>query len=178
MDLSGSECSSGCESGWTVYLDRLTNSASDTYLMPGGTVGEVGDDLSMVSDASSRPPESSTKYYYGSAKDGKRNDDDDSSRKGKNKDSCLNDTATSPVLHRFEARSLSIDRNLADLSIKTSTDLRWVLQGNAGAPPLPHRSRGYEFSDENLTGFSKGETASKKHTSLFKSSTKGGKSGQ
>ncbi|TKY51047.1 hypothetical protein E2542_SST22555 [Spatholobus suberectus] len=70
MNTFGSECSSGCESGWTLYLEHpfLDQNASHR----GGTEGfsheeehkdkrfkdeDSGEeDLSMVSDASSGPP--------------------------------------------------------------------------------------------------------------------------
>ncbi|XP_038905216.1 protein SOB FIVE-LIKE 6-like [Benincasa hispida] len=70
MDLLGSECSSGCESGWTLYLEQsfLSHGGPDQivgcteeYWNARGTQeeeeeeGEV-EDLSMVSDASSGPP--------------------------------------------------------------------------------------------------------------------------
>ncbi|KAK3000505.1 hypothetical protein RJ639_022313 [Escallonia herrerae] len=64
MNISTSECSSGCESGWTMYLDQSSNSG-DRYRRTGGeggrsrgrngNVGEEDEDLSMVSDASSGP---------------------------------------------------------------------------------------------------------------------------
>ncbi|KEH44012.1 hypothetical protein MtrunA17_Chr1g0207011 [Medicago truncatula] len=69
MSAFDSECSSGCESGWTLYLEH---SYEDTRFI-GGTEGYYGnqhkdkrvtneyseegvEDLSMVSDASSGPP--------------------------------------------------------------------------------------------------------------------------
>ncbi|CAJ2630407.1 unnamed protein product [Trifolium pratense] len=67
MSAYDSECSSGCESGWTLYLEH---SYGDTKYI-GGTEGYYGkhkdkrvtneysegvEDLSMVSDASSGPP--------------------------------------------------------------------------------------------------------------------------
>ncbi|GAU14972.1 hypothetical protein TSUD_47670 [Trifolium subterraneum] len=67
MSAYDSECSSGCESGWTLYLEH---SYGDTRYI-GGTEGYYGEhkdkrvtneysegveDLSMVSDASSGPP--------------------------------------------------------------------------------------------------------------------------
>ncbi|XP_051150993.1 protein SOB FIVE-LIKE 5-like [Andrographis paniculata] len=69
MNLSGSECSSGCESGWTRYLNHFSN-CGDPYnnnnSRSRGFVDEKGvyidddydddEDLSMVSDASSGPP--------------------------------------------------------------------------------------------------------------------------
>ncbi|XP_020238485.1 uncharacterized protein LOC109817594 isoform X2 [Cajanus cajan] len=66
MNTFGSECSSGCESGWTLYLERsfLNQNASSHR---GATEEEHKDkrfkhedsgeeDLSMLSDASSGPP--------------------------------------------------------------------------------------------------------------------------
>lgn len=67
MNAFGSECSSGCESGWTVYLEQslLTQNGSHR---DNGFYGEckeirvqdeeeaMEEDLSMVSDASSGPP--------------------------------------------------------------------------------------------------------------------------
>ncbi|EXB41837.1 hypothetical protein L484_005063 [Morus notabilis] len=73
MNLLDSECSSGCESGWTLYLEQ-------SFLSPNSKNGESGnfcknighdkekgikedqeeeeeEDLSMVSDASSGPPQ-------------------------------------------------------------------------------------------------------------------------
>lgn len=72
MDLLGSECSSGCESGWTLYLEQSFLSHGGSDRMVGGEGGfcdgywkakaseeeeeEEVEDLSMVSDASSGPP--------------------------------------------------------------------------------------------------------------------------
>lgn len=70
MDLLGSECSSGCESGWTLYLEHsfLSHGGSDHivgresgfcdgYWKAKATEEEEEvEDLSMVSDASSGPP--------------------------------------------------------------------------------------------------------------------------
>ncbi|XP_073272877.1 protein SOB FIVE-LIKE 5-like isoform X1 [Primulina huaijiensis] len=68
MNISTSECSSECESGWTMYLDQTSNStdrftrdfsknweenAADSYAYQDQ---EDDEDLSMVSDASSGPP--------------------------------------------------------------------------------------------------------------------------
>lgn len=68
MNISPSQCgSSGCESGWTFYLDQSsyysqTQPPNEEYVGKGGRImaeeaAEV--DLSMVSDASSGP-----KHYY------------------------------------------------------------------------------------------------------------------
>ncbi|KAF5955496.1 hypothetical protein HYC85_008352 [Camellia sinensis] len=73
MNASTSECSSGCESGWTMYLDDYDHQSSysaDQFKKNGGRdVSEdcgyksanvedfdEDEDLSMVSDASSGPP--------------------------------------------------------------------------------------------------------------------------
>lgn len=62
MDLSSaSQCSSGCESGWTLYLDQSSYSKNQYYNLGGivskgnNEVEEEEEDLSMVSDASSGP---------------------------------------------------------------------------------------------------------------------------
>ncbi|KAK9129712.1 hypothetical protein Sjap_010199 [Stephania japonica] len=76
MDGFSSECSSGCESGWTMYLDH-SGSPNHFDRDDGGIIGSGGfqcqgykgkdveqeeeeeedeEDLSMVSDASSGPP--------------------------------------------------------------------------------------------------------------------------
>ncbi|KAI4375063.1 hypothetical protein MLD38_012975 [Melastoma candidum] len=64
MSLSASQCSKGCESGWTVYLDE-SSSHFPVESNGGGKKSKADDDdeeeeeeenLSMVSDASSGPP--------------------------------------------------------------------------------------------------------------------------
>ncbi|KAL9271242.1 SOB FIVE-LIKE 5-like protein [Drosera capensis] len=89
MDYSGSECSSGCESGWTSYFDESTHSpnqlqkgkskksAHENHKVGGRNSicyhnggkhdedeEEEEEDLSMVSDASSGPPTHSKDFYY------------------------------------------------------------------------------------------------------------------
>lgn len=88
MDYSGSEWSSGCESGWTSYFDESTHSPnplqkgkSNKSAHENHKVGrnsilyhnggkheedeeEEEEDLSMVSDASSGPPTHSQDFYY------------------------------------------------------------------------------------------------------------------
>ncbi|KAL3514429.1 hypothetical protein ACH5RR_027146 [Cinchona calisaya] len=67
MNISTSEYSSGCASGWTMYLDPFPNSADqcnrkmpfDNYSHSKGAYvneDEEDEDLSMLSDASSGPP--------------------------------------------------------------------------------------------------------------------------
>ncbi|KAL0361077.1 UNVERIFIED_CONTAM: hypothetical protein Sradi_3792200, partial [Sesamum radiatum] len=83
MNTSTSGCSSGCESGWTMYLDQLSNSTDQyrraflqNYKEKGEHVSreaEEAEDLSMVSDASSGPPHlhehyaGENQYYAGYA---------------------------------------------------------------------------------------------------------------
>lgn len=67
MNVLASECTSGCESGWTLYLEQ-SNFAShrNTNKFVDGKAGiceqdfqhcdDEEEDLSMVSDASSGPP--------------------------------------------------------------------------------------------------------------------------
>ncbi|KAK4352205.1 hypothetical protein RND71_027723 [Anisodus tanguticus] len=78
MNISGSECSSGCESGWTMYLDQLSNSADQynrrniTYNHEIYGMGKTeyvdedqeDEDMSMVSDASSGPPHFHEDYCF------------------------------------------------------------------------------------------------------------------
>ncbi|KAG8377548.1 hypothetical protein BUALT_Bualt08G0044600 [Buddleja alternifolia] len=71
MNISSTsdQCSSGCESGWTRYLDQLSNSTDiphtkKDYVTNYKGVSQYDDeDLSMVSDASSAPPH----YSYASS---------------------------------------------------------------------------------------------------------------
>ncbi|GAU29504.1 hypothetical protein TSUD_115260 [Trifolium subterraneum] len=79
MDAVGSECSSGCESGWTLYLDHSFN-ASQSHTPSFGCYEETTkhkledsdeEDLSMVSDASSGPPHSDSYFnaqHYSASK--------------------------------------------------------------------------------------------------------------
>ncbi|GLT93920.1 hypothetical protein SLE2022_116890 [Rubroshorea leprosula] len=67
MDISDSQCGSGCESGWTLYLDQsslkskwwsFSGVVDEDYGGKGARVKYVEEgeeDLSMVSDASSGP---------------------------------------------------------------------------------------------------------------------------
>lgn len=55
MSISASESSSGCESGWTLYLDQ-SSSIPATQWQKAKLEDENDEDLSMVSDASSGPP--------------------------------------------------------------------------------------------------------------------------
>ncbi|CAI9781833.1 unnamed protein product [Fraxinus pennsylvanica] len=57
--FANSECRSGCESGWTLYLEHSSSSFSRYSVAKRVKVEDddvENDDLSMVSDASSGPP--------------------------------------------------------------------------------------------------------------------------
>ncbi|KAK6792667.1 hypothetical protein RDI58_011748 [Solanum bulbocastanum] len=80
MNISGSECSSGCESGWTMYFDQFSadqyNNRRDIrhnnnpygfnykteYVS--NEDQEEDEDMSMVSDASSGPPHFHEDYCF------------------------------------------------------------------------------------------------------------------
>ncbi|KAE8659172.1 hypothetical protein F3Y22_tig00116964pilonHSYRG00247 [Hibiscus syriacus] len=60
MNTSASQCGSGCESGWTYYLDQSSYSQTRYQKFSGNfAVDDEEQDLSMVSDASSGP-----RHYY------------------------------------------------------------------------------------------------------------------
>lgn len=124
MDLSASECSSGCESGWTRYLDQFSNT-TDPYGRgfgegKGEYVDEEQDDenLSMVSDASSGPPHfqeyqnyAFENQSYGScpsvSEEKKKNKQKSRAKetRGKKQQSLSfdDDTASSPICHFSQA---------------------------------------------------------------------------
>ncbi|KAK4428678.1 hypothetical protein Salat_1167600 [Sesamum alatum] len=167
MNTSTSGCSSGCESGWTMYLDQLSNSTDPyrrAFLHNYKGIGEQinreddeeAEDLSMVSDASSGPPHlheqhyaGENQYYGGYACSGPENKTSKSTktkapRIKKQQNLCLDDTASSSVFH--------------------------FSQDNV-APPENHNSV------EHVPGFSQGESVQKKQFGFFKSSKKGKSSG-
>ncbi|PIN03231.1 hypothetical protein CDL12_24252 [Handroanthus impetiginosus] len=155
MNISTSECSSGCESGWTMYLDQRSTNSTDPYFreQKGATFVNEDDqedeDLSMVSDASSGPPHChhyenypvQTHYYdyQSSVSEDKRKSKQKSTKTKEEKQNnlCLDDTASSPIFH--------------------------YSQDNV-PPPDNHKSSGSHFE---------GESKQKKHLGFFKSSTKG-----
>lgn len=123
MNISTSDCSSGCESGWTTYLDHSSYSADQfhrgDYTSKRANVGvqhniDEDEDLSMVSDASSGPrqlnEEDDESYndrgYFGYASSASEQRKASKQKKkikehrGKQsqKNSYLDDTASSPVL--------------------------------------------------------------------------------
>ncbi|CAK9155440.1 unnamed protein product [Ilex paraguariensis] len=183
MNISTSECSSGCESGWTMYLDQSSNSADqcDRVGFPindedcrskGENVveeeEEEDEDLSMVSDASSGPPQfhengdffydTSSHFCFASSTSEQANKRKQKTRikNGvKQQNSYLDDTASSPFL--------SFSKNI-DLS-NNEASMRGV-QG---------------VSQDSSATHSKGKSALKKHFGFLKSSGPGkevsGKSG-
>lgn len=93
----GSGCSSGCESGWTIYLGQSNYLCDSVYNTK--NVEEDDDDMSMVSDASSGPPhvqqqeqECNTDGFGGC----KRQEVVKESRKINDLPCFLDDTASSP----------------------------------------------------------------------------------
>lgn len=124
MNTSTSECSSGCESGWTMYLDQLSNSTDPcrsaflhNYKGKGEHVHNYEDeeDLSMVSDASSGPPHPHENYagenqhyayaYSSVSEDRKKKSKTKDSRIKKQHNLCLDDTASSSVFLFSQASS-------------------------------------------------------------------------
>nr|GMC89598.1 digestive organ expansion factor homolog [Ipomoea batatas] len=99
--FDNSECSSGCESGWTVYLENSIMAPYSSYnngnefLRGKARVNgeeEEEEDLSMVSDASSGPPQVVAEEDYG-------NDSHGWLQNLKEKASMLDDTASSPIFN-------------------------------------------------------------------------------
>lgn len=121
MNISASECSSGCESGWTTYFDdHLSNSVGQYPKVVshkngrrrGVSVYEEDEDMSMVSDASSGPRhyheegyfyDESGYYSYQNTEKKKNIKKVKEQRDAGNKqqDSCFDDTASSPFLSYY-----------------------------------------------------------------------------
>ncbi|KAK6130812.1 hypothetical protein DH2020_035453 [Rehmannia glutinosa] len=116
MNLSNSEYSSGCESGWTMYLDQLSNiSTNDPFVTNFEGKKSVNEDyededLSMVSDASSGPPH----YFHEYDEKIKKKSREKSKTKEtiinkakKQHNLCLDDTASSPVFDFSQGESIT-----------------------------------------------------------------------
>lgn len=110
--MSSSECSSGCESGWTTYLDQTSTAAYQYDKSHWRSIGlnvdhqnHETEDLSMVSDASSGPRymydggDDSSAYFSASVSslDQEKNKQTTVMKDKKLQDTCLDDTASSPV---------------------------------------------------------------------------------
>ncbi|KAM3199950.1 protein SOB FIVE-LIKE 5 [Capsicum annuum] len=102
----GSECTSACESGWTMYLDEFSYSSDQYNGVKGTSIYDsrgksayADEDLSMVSDASSGPPhnfhEDKEFYCEENTKVNQRRKIKEQS--GKKQNLYLDDTASSPV---------------------------------------------------------------------------------
>lgn len=118
-NMSTSECSSGCESGWTTYLDHSSVSAYQYDKSYWRSMGlnvdqqvQETEDLSMVSDASSGPryvyDEDNSSAYFSASGSGLVLEQQERTKKQKNKmkgmkneDAFLDDTASSPVFKVF-----------------------------------------------------------------------------
>ncbi|XP_012851668.1 PREDICTED: uncharacterized protein LOC105971365 [Erythranthe guttata] len=120
MNVSNnSECSNGCESGWTMYWNQLSNnSTSDLYTADFATQSKLGyyqqqqeegdEDLSMVSDASSAAPPhlkhaALPEYIKKKSKNKitrkQKETRPDYNKKQNHHSFCLDDTATSSIFH-------------------------------------------------------------------------------
>ncbi|KAI0523434.1 hypothetical protein KFK09_005829 [Dendrobium nobile] len=123
-----SECSSGCQSGWTLYLCQSHDSPSTSTLPSGRDVSvheDEEEDLSMLSDASSGPPHGTEEtcinfYYCSNDRDGRlstfarngvskrRKAEEEKLQKQRRlqeNSSFLDDTASSPLLCFSEVTS-------------------------------------------------------------------------
>lgn len=111
MVAADSECSSGCESGWTLYLENSflpcckDNNFEDEKSLKQKEEETEEEDLSMVSDASSGPPNFHQEeeyghkiingsHYYAPITNPKRQKAKDKKQK---QISVLDDTASSPI---------------------------------------------------------------------------------
>ncbi|GAA0158887.1 hypothetical protein Leryth_025267 [Lithospermum erythrorhizon] len=115
MNLSNSECSSGCESGWTMYFNQYseeTMRSKGDYINNGDyIIKEEDEDMSMVSDASSAPPHLheddncfvTNEYisYISDQTEGKHKKHKCGEREEQK--SHLDDTASSPLTHSSKA---------------------------------------------------------------------------
>ncbi|CAH9131957.1 unnamed protein product [Cuscuta epithymum] len=123
MNISGSECTSGCQSGWTTYFDQYSNSAYEynrvVHVNGDDNRGKLevyseDEDLSMVSDASSGPPQH-REDYYGCSYSPPRRCKPTQTRKtkehcgGETQNCCLDDTASSLSFPYQENASLYDD---------------------------------------------------------------------
>ncbi|XP_028066469.1 uncharacterized protein LOC114269359 isoform X1 [Camellia sinensis] len=136
-DMLASECSSGCESGWTLLLEH--SFLSPPYPSHGGGAHELVDgrsvhthsdeneeeDLSMVSDASSGPPVFHEDEYYGNADNGffyhppieptlpnnsgkRKKIKENRRRNDEEHPSFLDDTASSPIFNLSSQKNFTL----------------------------------------------------------------------
>ncbi|KAL4271375.1 hypothetical protein GQ457_13G020500 [Hibiscus cannabinus] len=111
MNLSASRCGSGCESGWTFYLDQSFSSQTWSGVNGARFMAEDEEEgLSMVSDASSGPRQCYCQDYAecpdenGSFSSHPATPEQPVKKNSKIKKqikhhSCLDDTASSPLIN-------------------------------------------------------------------------------
>lgn len=125
MEDASSECSSGCQSGWTMYLEQ------SSYSNQNHAMEEEEEDLSMLSDASSGPSplfheevdlhESHALFY---AKDCSKKSGVQTDKQRKlSPNSYLDDTASSPFYdHKFNNGAMNPAlHTMVDFSSASST---------------------------------------------------------
>ncbi|KAM3291415.1 protein SOB FIVE-LIKE 5 [Capsicum chacoense] len=128
MVAADSECSSGCESGWTLYLENsyLTSCKDNNFEGEKSLKQkqEEEEDLSMISDASSGPPNFHQEeeyyghniingsHYYAPINNPKINSKRQKAKEKKQKQqlSVLDDTASSPIFD-FSNNNFNINKN-------------------------------------------------------------------
>ncbi|XP_059635461.1 protein SOB FIVE-LIKE 5-like [Cornus florida] len=162
-----SEERSGCESGWTMYLDQSSNSEDHQFHKSRDhrrckaeeeedNEDDKDEDLSMVSDASSGPPHfhEVDQDCYASEKANKRDKKKKSKEvhKGHQHHSYLDDTASSPVLMTYSKKNLGVSSN--------ESSMEHVLGFSQG------------FSTTHLKSL-QGKSTFRKHFGSFKSSVAG-----
>ncbi|KAF5759113.1 hypothetical protein HanRHA438_Chr16g0749571 [Helianthus annuus] len=124
----GSESSSGCESGWTLYLEHSQKSHKneDDFVCKNASFSyevdeeqEEEEDMSMVSDASSGPqhfPEQEDECFKfnngGAYTNGKTRKNLNIPKESQQKPSFLDDTASSPFFN-FSNNNLTVPTNKA-----------------------------------------------------------------
>lgn len=113
--LGSSECSSGCESGWTLYLDDHSFNPSQSHTTANSLAWDDEfccyeknkedkktqsdeEDLSMVSDASSGPPSHfNAPQHYSVSQTPKLTNRSKKRQKVQENNNILDDTASSPL---------------------------------------------------------------------------------
>ncbi|XP_057488877.1 protein SOB FIVE-LIKE 5-like [Actinidia eriantha] len=121
-DMLHSECSSGCESGWTLYLEQ---SFLSPYPSESGCYSEENrpvkdedeeEDLSMISDASSGPPiyHEDHQYFDNAEATLEKNREINRGRKAQEQASFLDDTASSPIFD-FSQKNITVTNHQASM---------------------------------------------------------------
>ncbi|XP_065847399.1 protein SOB FIVE-LIKE 5-like [Euphorbia lathyris] len=161
MDMSASQCtSSGCESGWTLYLDQSSISKNQYHhhhhhidnARLEDDEEEEEEDLSMVSDASSGPPHYS-ELDYGDYCFDPHNKKKIHKTKNKSKHtnqhqfSYLDDTASSHVFTKKEASMenvLEFSQGFSATHFKGKSSLKNHFGFFKSEKPLSKETGGYQ----------------------------------